>query len=159
MGDIDEDEEKEEEGKEAEEGEGHTQGKQKKGKQRSRKNKMHKKFSTNFISLIVKFLIVLTVLEGYFLLSYFLSGSFLTVANNLIQESGSITVRQFSNNFLYQIMQEVLITNGETQVKNKDSLNYMFFYLNETIKDQEEFLKTHSNNAAFHSENFNAFFD
>lgn len=31
---------------------------------------MHKKFSTNFISLIVKFLVVLAVLEGYFILSY-----------------------------------------------------------------------------------------
>lgn len=69
MGDLDEDDFKDEEGKEGEEGDITNTGK-KKGAKRSRKNKMHKKFSTNFISLIVRFLIVLTVLEGYFILSY-----------------------------------------------------------------------------------------
>ena len=120
---------------------------------------MHKKFSTNFISLIVKFLVVITILEGYFLLCYFLSGKFLFVANNLIQESGTITVRQFSNNFLYQIMQEVLTTNGVAQVMNTNSLDFIFNYLNETIKQQEEFLKEHSSNSAYHSTDFNNFFD
>ena len=102
MGDIDDDEFKDEEGKEGEEeGTPGLGGKQKKGRQRSRKNKMHKKFSTNFISLIVKFLVVITVLEGYFILCYFESTKFLSTANNIIDESGSITQREFSNNFLY----------------------------------------------------------
>jgi len=74
---------------------------------------MHKKFSTNFITLLVKFLVVLTVLEGYFLLCYLRSGNFLFIINNVVEESGTITLRQFSNNFLYQIMQEVLTTNGK----------------------------------------------
>ena len=65
--DIDEDDYKEEEGKEGEE----DPTKPKKQRQRGRKNKMHKKFSTNFLSLIIKFMVVLTVLEGYFLLCYF----------------------------------------------------------------------------------------
>lgn len=87
MGDIDDDDFKDEDGKD---GEGDpndpsnpnkTKNKQ---RQRSRKNKMHKKFSTNFISLLVKFLIVLTVLEGYFLLCYLRSISFLSIINNLI---------------------------------------------------------------------------
>jgi hypothetical protein len=56
----------------------------KKRVQRSRKNKMHKKYSTNFISLIVKFMLVVTILEGYFILCYFESGKFLSVAKNLI---------------------------------------------------------------------------
>lgn len=98
MGEIDDDELKEEE-KEGEEEEGKNT--HKKGRQRSRKNKMHKKFSTNFFSLIVKFLVVVTILEGYFILCFFLSGSFLGTAIDLINESGTITMRQFSNNFLY----------------------------------------------------------
>lgn len=104
LAEIEEEELKDEEGKEGEEGDtlGQGTGKVKKGqRQRSRKNKMHKKFSTNFISLLVKFLIVLTVLEGYFLLCYLRSGDFLRIINDLIQESGTITLRQFSNNFLY----------------------------------------------------------
>ncbi len=128
-------------------------------KRRSRKNKMHKKFSTNLITLSLKFLVVLALLLGYFLYSYIQSSQFLDVAIDLINESGTITLRQFSNNFLYQVMQEVLVTNGQAQVKNKDSLNYVFSYLNETIKEQEKFLKIHSNNAEHHSSSFNDFFD
>lgn len=56
-------------------------------------------------------------------------------------------------------MQEVLTTNGTAQVKNTNSLSYIFGYLNETIKEQEAFLKTHSSNAAYHSSSFNSFFD
>lgn len=114
MGDMDEDDFKEEgEGKEGEDGDPSNPNKAKKGqRQRSRKNKMHKKFSTNFISLLIKFLFVLTVLEGYFLLCYLRSISFLSIINDLIAESGSITMIQFSNNYLYIIFQEVLTTNG-----------------------------------------------
>ena len=119
MGEMDEEDLKEEEGKEGEDADPTNQNKGKKNqRQRSKRNKMHKKFSTNFISLIIKFLVVLTVLEGYFLLCYLQAGNFLNVANNLIQESGTITLRQFQNNFLYQIMQEVLVTNGSAQVMN-----------------------------------------
>jgi hypothetical protein len=63
--------EKEGSGDEKEDEDGKNGGGQKKQRQRSRKNKMHKKYSTNFISLIVKFLLVVTVLEGYFILCYF----------------------------------------------------------------------------------------
>jgi len=68
-------------------------------------------------------------------------------------------MRHFSNNFLYQIMQEVLTTNGTAEVMNQNSLQYIFNYLNETIQQQEEFLKEHANNAGYHSASFNAFFD
>lgn len=74
MNDIDDDEEDKddkEEGKEDEDGKEDSMFKQKKGRQRSRKNKMHKKFSTNFLSLILKFLFVVTILEGYFLICFF----------------------------------------------------------------------------------------
>ena len=83
--DIEEEDFKEEEGtagKDGEEGDG--KGGQKKTRQRSRKNKMHKKYSTNFISLIIKFLLVVSILEGYFILCYFESGNFLYIAKNLI---------------------------------------------------------------------------
>jgi len=52
---------------------------------------MHKKFSTNFITLIIKFLVVLSVLEGYFLLCFFQAGKFLNIANDIIVEAGRIT--------------------------------------------------------------------
>ena len=80
MEDLEDDEFKEEEGvaKDGEEGDG--KGGPKKQRQRSRKNKMHKKYSTNFISLIVKFLLVVTVLEGYFVLCYLEAGNVLQIA-------------------------------------------------------------------------------
>lgn len=83
MGDMDDEDFKDEDGKEGEDADNPNKTK-KNQRQRSRKNKMHKKFSTNFISLLVKFLVVLTVLEGYFLLCYLRSIGFLNVINDLI---------------------------------------------------------------------------
>lgn len=102
---------------------------------KTRKSKMHKNYSTSYIALILKFLVVLTILEGYFVLIYVQSGDFLNIALNLIRESGTITIRHFGNNFLYQIMQEVLTTSGRGQVMNQNSLQYMFYFLNESIKE------------------------
>lgn len=70
---------------------GHDNKDQSKKMARSRKKKMHKPYSSNFISLIVRFLLVVTVLEGYFVLCYFQAGNFLSVAKSIIQESGTIT--------------------------------------------------------------------
>ena len=70
---VEEDEFKEKDGnaEDKEDEDGKAEGGPKKQRARARKNKMHKKYSTNFISLIVKFLLVVTVLEGYFILCYF----------------------------------------------------------------------------------------
>ena len=97
---------------------------------KSRKGKMHKNYTNNFLVLFLKFFVVLTILEGYFVLIFVQSGDFLDVALNLIRESGTITIRHYGNNFLYQIMQEVLTTNGRGQVMNQNSLSFMFSYLN-----------------------------
>lgn len=74
MDENEEDEFKEEDTpglKEAEEEAKLGEGGPKKIRNRSRKSKNHKKYSTNFISLIVKFLLVVTILEGYFILCFF----------------------------------------------------------------------------------------
>jgi hypothetical protein len=42
---------------------------------------------------------------------------------------------------------------------NQNSLTFMFSYLNQTIRDQENFLKEHDANSAYHSTEFNTFFD
>jgi len=131
----------------------------KKARRQSKRGKNHKKYSTNFISLIVKFLLVVTVLEGYFVLCFLESGSFLNVAKSLIQESGTITQRYFSNNFLYQIMQEMLTTNGTALVMNQNSISFTFNFLSQIISDEEDFLTVHASNAGYHSASFNSFFN
>ena len=50
--------------------EGEKAGEEEHKVKKTRKGKMHKKYSTNFLALIIKFLLVLTVLEGYFVLNY-----------------------------------------------------------------------------------------
>ncbi len=62
-------------------------------KGKSGKSRISKGYTTNIISLIVKFLLIISILEGYFLFSYFWSKSFLTISINLIDETGTITLR------------------------------------------------------------------
>lgn len=107
----------------------------KKARRQSKRGNNHKKYNTNFIGLIVKFLLVVTVLEGYFVLCFLEADDFLNVAKSLVQESGTITQRYFSNNFLYQIMQEMLTTNGSALVMNQNSIGFTFNFLSQIISD------------------------
>ena len=84
----------------------------------SRKHRKHKKYSTNIIMLTLKFCCVLTILQGYFLLTYFQSESFLKTSMGLVEEAEKITLRSFSNHFLYQVLQEILATQGQGEVLN-----------------------------------------
>ena len=124
--------------------------------------KMKKKFkpySTNILVLLLKFLFFVAILEGYFMYSYFKSAAFLSLALELIDELGAITQRSNSNGFLYNILQEYVGTNGTAKILSKDSETYVVDKINETIREQESFLKLHSNNIGSNDGDYNTFFD
>lgn len=57
----------------------------------TRKNKKLKKYSTNYIVLLIKFFVFITLLESYFLYQYFQSDNFLSRSLNMITEAATIT--------------------------------------------------------------------
>lgn len=82
------------------EGEKEKQNKEYKNKFQ-RKNKKLKKYSTNYLMLLIKFSFVIAFLESYFLYQYFSSDSFLVRSLSMIKEAATITNRSFSNFLLY----------------------------------------------------------
>ncbi len=68
--------------------------------------------------LIFKFVIVISVLEGYFLWSYLQSDAFLVRSLDMIKEAATITNRSFSNYLLFQVLFEMIATNGQGQILN-----------------------------------------
>ncbi len=121
--------------------------------------KKFKPYSTNIFSLLLKFTFFVAILEGYFMLSYFKSDSFLTLALDLINEIGAITQRSNSNGFLYYVLQEYVGTNGTATILSQPSESYVINKINDTIRDQESFLKLHSNNIGSNDADYNTFFD
>ncbi|MDR3549596.1 MAG: hypothetical protein P4M11_15230 [Candidatus Pacebacteria bacterium] len=121
--------------------------------------KKFKPYSTNIFVLLLKFLFFVAILEGYFMLSYFKSAAFLNVALDLIDELGAITQRSNSNGYLYNILQEYVGTNGTSTLLGEASETYVIDKINETIRDQESFLKLHSNNIGSNNADYNSFFD
>jgi hypothetical protein len=83
-----------------------------------RKNKKLKKYSTNYLMLLIKFSFVIAFLESYFLYQYFSSDKFLVRSLSMIKEAATITNRSFSNFLLYQMMIEIIATNGTALVYN-----------------------------------------
>lgn len=125
----------------------------------SRKNKKLKKYSTNYIVLIIKFLTVISFLESYFLYQYFRSDAFLQKTLDLISEAATITDRNFANFFLYQVVIEILGTNGTAHVLNRQSTEYIVDYVGKFNADLENFLQIHSSNVGKHDAEFNTFFN
>ena len=127
---------------------------------RSRKTKKKfKPYSTNILLLFIKFLLFVAILEGYFILSYLTSDSFLTQSLALINELGAITERSNSNSFLYWILQEYIGTNGTSTILGQQSVVYVTNQINITIQDQEDFIMLHSNNMGYNDADYNNFFD
>jgi hypothetical protein len=91
---------------------------EKRDKKFQRKNKKLKKYSTNYLMLLVQFFLVISFLESYFLYQYFQSDNFLVRSLSMIKEAATITNRSFSNFLLYQVMIEILATNGTATVFN-----------------------------------------
>jgi PAS domain S-box-containing protein len=125
----------------------------------SSKKRKFKQYSTQSIFLILKLLFFLSILEGYFLLSYFKSDAFLTQALFMIDEIGIITTRASSNGFLYRIEQEMVGTNGQGLILNQNAQTYVQNMITLLIEEQEDFLKTHSKNIDFNDDSYNSFFD
>ena len=68
--------------------------------------------------LLIKFSFVIAFLESYFIYQYFQSDNFLARSLSMIKEASTISDRSFSNFFLYQVMIEIIATNGNAQVFN-----------------------------------------
>eukprot|EP01022_Parablepharisma_sp_SALTPOND_P014020 TRINITY_DN1886_c0_g1_i1.p1 TRINITY_DN1886_c0_g1~~TRINITY_DN1886_c0_g1_i1.p1 ORF type:complete len:1985 (-),score=180.40 TRINITY_DN1886_c0_g1_i1:1112-7066(-) len=128
---------------------------------RSRKNKKkrYKPYSTHLLLLILKFTFFIALLEGYFLGSYFKSVYFLSTAINLIMEIGTLASRTFSNGFLYRVLQEYVGTNGTVAVQGMNSERYITKKIAESVEDQENFLKQHSDNMGINSDEYNDFYN
>ena len=85
----------------------------KKEKAHRKSQKKFKPYATNIISLLMKFLFFIILIESYFMISYFLSRSFLGKILAQIDEVYVITSRININVGLYSIFQEALGTNGK----------------------------------------------
>ena len=128
-------------------------------KSSGRKKRKYKPYSTHKLLLIVKFLFFVVILEGYFCLSYFTSDSFLTRTLCLIEEVGIINQRSYSNSLLFYSQQELIGTNGTATVVNIPSYIFVPDFIRSLIKEQEDFLKTHSQNLKYNDEGYKSYFD
>ena len=125
---------------------------------RKSKKKKYKPYSTHLLLLILKFTFFIALLESYFLASYLKSAFFLSTAINLIMEIGTLATKTFSNGFLYKSLQEYIGTNGTAMIQGIDSEIYILKKISDSIGEQEEFLRQHSDNTEINSGEYNTLF-
>ena len=121
-------------------------------------NRKYKPFHTRFLYLIIKFFLVLLLLESYFLLSYFNSDSFLNNVTGLLDEAKALNERQFTNSLLFIFEQELLGTNGTSIVYKDNIIPEINILLDRVIEDQAKLLKKHSSNTNYHKGKYKSFF-
>ena len=83
-----------------------------KGIKKKNKGKKWKKLNTNFGSTLLKFLLFICIIEGYFLVMYLLSYKFLNEVQDLINELKLVISRPPTLSFLLLIQQELIYSNG-----------------------------------------------
>ncbi len=128
-------------------------------KTRKHKKKKYKPYSTQLLLLIMEFAFFIALLESYFLASYLESDSFLSKSTSLIVEIGTVSLRTFTNGFLYRVLQEYIGTNGTATIQGIASETYITTKLEELVNDQENFLRQHSDNTNIDSAEYNDFFN
>jgi len=118
-----------------------------------------KPFATKIVSLLLKFLFFVSLLEAYFLISYFRSSYFLSQAVESIKELGGIIERYTLNSLIYGAFQEYIGTNGKATVMGLESEVFVMKMIRNAIHNQEAFLNTHLLNERFHYKEYNDLYD
>eukprot|EP01022_Parablepharisma_sp_SALTPOND_P016263 TRINITY_DN2359_c0_g1_i1.p1 TRINITY_DN2359_c0_g1~~TRINITY_DN2359_c0_g1_i1.p1 ORF type:complete len:1978 (-),score=184.73 TRINITY_DN2359_c0_g1_i1:941-6763(-) len=124
-----------------------------------KKRRKFKPYSAEILSLIIETIVVIFVLEAFFLYN-FLRAMWLTeTVTHLMNEVGSIANRMTSNEIYYWIELELVSTNGTGRVMNQLVETYIDAYNAKILTDQEAFLQIHSSNSPYNNEEYKALFD
>lgn len=118
---------------------------------KSRKSKKWKQLNNNIMSTIVKFIVFITIVEGYYLANYLLSQKFLNEVKSLAQELKLLISRQPTHSFLLLIQQEIIYKNGKSKIEGKDIIDYAKTYQKELYSQEEQLLDKFSNNYDYHN--------
>ena len=125
----------------------------------SKKRRKFKPYSAEIVSLIIESIVVLLILESFFIYN-FLRAQWLTkTVTHLMGEVGSIANRMSANEFYYWIELELISTNGTGDVMNKLVETYVDEFNSKILSDQERFLQIHSDNSPYNREDYKAMFD
>ncbi len=134
-------------------------GEEKGAERTSKKRRKFKPYSSELAWLIVESVISVTVLESYFLYSYFRANWLSNTVSHLMTEVGSIANRMTANELYYWIELELVATNGTGKVMNYVVESYVDTYNSKILSDQETFLQIHSDNSKYNSASYKDLFD
>ena len=80
------------------------------------KGKKYKPLTSDFVSTLMKFLLFICIIEGYFLANYLLSFKFLQEVQDLTHELKLLISRQPVQSFLLLIQKELIYSNGTAMI-------------------------------------------
>jgi len=120
--------------------------------------KKFKPYTTEIFGILLRFIIFIAIIEGYFLLTHFTSSSFLTSSLGLKNELAELTDKKNMNSFLYTAIQKLIATNGKGSIINKAVGEYVTDQIARMLERQEILLKVHSKNIERNCKEYNSFF-
>ena len=123
------------------------------------KNRKFKPYTTGKCMTMLKFAIFASILEVFFLYLYFEMVVFLDKSYLVVDELGMLSRTAYSNDFLFRSQQEMIATRGLATIIYQPTLTYVPTAVDLLIKEQEDFLKLHSENLDFNGDSYNHYFD
>ena len=151
----------------AEENEGFIRKKKLEKEIHRKKNKRQKKikfipYKRGFCRLIVKFLIVVVLVELLFGLEYYKTLVFVGKISSLLDELVEISLQKFENRFGVNIQQELIQSKTEGSILMENGGDFLEEYIeqNENVEENFDFLKSHQKNLDenYNEDSYNEFF-
>ena len=119
------------------------------------KGKKWKQLNSDFGSTLLKFLIFISIIEGYFIANYLLSNKFLSEVSDLTKELKLLISRQPVQSFLLLIQKEMIYSNGSALIEGNRSELYVPAYHELLYDEEENLLDTFSANFDYHTTSYN----
>lgn len=119
------------------------------------KGKKWKPLNSDFGATLLKFLLFICIIEGYFLANYLLSFKFLEEVQDLTKELKLLISRQPVQSFLLLIQKEMIYSNGTALIEGQSSEIYVPEYHELLYDEEEQLLDKFSANYDYHSTGYN----
>lgn len=116
-----------------------------------------KPFKNPILSVILRLLLLMLVLESYFIIVYFMSSDFLGVTLNFTNEQLSIYTEEFSNAFALRAIQEEMCTNMSSKIFNSNP-QFLSQTIDQLLNIDNNLLTIHLSNEGRHYSTYNNLF-
>jgi hypothetical protein len=126
---------------------------------KQKKKKKWRKLNINFGYLSLQLLVIVAILEMFYLINYLMSNTFMSEVNSLTQELRLLISREPLYMLVLLTQKELFYSNGTARILGKSVREILAQYNKQLIEEEQNLLELFSLNYAYHTDTYNTQFN